>query len=259
MNKLQSVILGIANDITKLLVENDIPFFLDGGSALGAIRHKGFIPWDDDFDIIVLPEDFNKLVHICRSSINKDKYIFEEAFINRPQHISKIKLKGTRIEEIDAFQNEHPGIYIDIFSFDNASDYKLIRFKQYLFGRLLVAIMLFNKGYTPTSLKKKIALKIGKYLAYPPILNFIRSQTKTDKQTNYLSMVWARSRKKWTQYFCPRDLFISQRYVAFENQKFPVCNGIEKYLTICFGDYMQLPPPEKRKGLHVLSVDYGNL
>lgn len=258
MTHLQKVILMIANDIGKILQENNIPYFLDGGTALGAIRHNGFIPWDDDFDIIILPEDYDKFVDVCRNKLDKNKYKFEEAFVDWPLHISKIKLLNTSIKEVDAFQSDCQGIYIDIFCFDNSSNNKLIRYKQFIFGRLLVAAMLSSKGYTANTIKKKFAIYLCKILTFKPIFKIIRSQTKSDKRSDYLAMTWARSRKNWTRYFCKRSLFNSSVHKSFEDYQFPICKGYDEYLKICFGDYMKLPPVEKRVGLHVISVDFGN-
>ena len=247
----------IASDIDALFKENNIPYFLDGGSALGAVRHHGFIPWDDDFDIIILPEYYDQVIEMLRTQLDLNKYSFTEAIVDWPLHISKIKLKGTHINELDAFPCEDNGIYIDIFCFDNASNNKLIRYWQMICCRIWTTYLLSQKPYSTDSLIKRTAIRISKLLKWKPLRNFIRSQSMSKKQTDFLSMAWARKRHKWTQYFCRRSIFSSSEYVDFENISFPVCIGIDEYLTTCFGNYMKLPPINKRIGLHILSVDYG--
>lgn len=254
---LQQVILNIAKDIDILCKKNNITYFLDGGTALGAIRHKGFIPWDDDFDIIILPEDYNRFVEMCRTQLDTNKYIFEEALIDWPLHISKIKLLGTRIDEVDAYPSSNQGIYIDVFCFDNASDYAIIRYWQYICARIWVAYLLTQKPYTTHNIIKKIILKCAGILKITPIRNFIRNQSKSKEQGKYLSMAWCRKRSNWKRYFCPRDFFDHQVNAQFEDYQFPVANNVDGYLKTCFGNYMKLPPVEKRVGLHIKNVDFG--
>lgn len=254
---LQHIILDIAKDVDTLCKKNNIPYFLDGGTALGAIRHHGFIPWDDDFDIIILPEDYSRFVEMCRTQLDSQKYIFEEALIDWPLHISKIKLLGTRIDEVDAFPSLHPCIYIDVFCFDNASNYTLVRYWQYLCARIWVAYLLTQKPYTATGILKKLVLKCAHVLKYAPIRNFIRNQSRSKKAGKYLSMAWCRKRPSWKQCFCPREYFSRQVIVPFEDFQFPVANNIDGYLSTCFGNYMELPPIEKRVGLHIIDVDFG--
>jgi lipopolysaccharide cholinephosphotransferase len=247
----------IAKDLDALFKKNGIPYFLDGGSALGAVRHKGFIPWDDDFDIIILPEHYDKVIEMCRTQLDTNKYVFEEAIKEYPGNISKIKLMGTRIDELDSVPTCHPGIFVDIFCFDNASNHKIVRFWQLICARIWVSYLLTLKPYTANSLSKRIVLCLAKVLRFKPLRNFVRNQSKTNHKTEFLSMGWCRTRKHWEQYFCPREYFNEAKMLQFEDAEFPVANDIDGYLTTCFGDYMTLPPVEKRVSLHIKSIDFG--
>ncbi len=85
MTHLQEIILSIEKDIDTICKQHNITYYLDGGSALGAIRHGGFIPWDDDFDIIMPPEDYKNFLDICKGDeFDKDKYFLQEAFVDWP-------------------------------------------------------------------------------------------------------------------------------------------------------------------------------
>lgn len=257
MTHLQSVLLMIAQDVDRLCKENGITYFLDGGTALGAVRHGGFIPWDDDFDIIMLPEDYVKFVRICKLKLNKDKYVFKEAFVDYPMHMSKLILKNTFIDEVDAYPMEERGIYIDIFCFDYGSDNAFMRLWQLFFSRIWVAYELSQKPYTTSNFFKKVVLKFVWLLQFDRIRKLVNNQRRSNRKTNILSMGWARTRKKWSHYYCPKDYFAKSKNVKFEGVVFPVCNNIDGYLKICFGDYMKLPPKEKRVGLHIKDVDFG--
>ena len=78
---LQLVILSIAKDIDRLCRENGITYYLVGGSAIGAIRHQGFIPWDDDLDIIMDAKNYERFISTCRQKLDKEKYLFQEGGI----------------------------------------------------------------------------------------------------------------------------------------------------------------------------------
>lgn len=258
MTNLQRVLLMILKDIDILLKENNIPYYLDAGTALGAVRHKGFIPWDDDLDICIMPEYYKAFVKVCREKLDKEKYYFEEGETDWPLPFSKIKLNGTFIDEVDAYPSENRGIYIDIFCPDYAKKSKLGKFFQFALGRLYTACFLSRKPYTANSIPKKMIMSLARKISkhrnlYDWLRNYVRDESKSDE----LSMTWDRTRSHWSKYFYEKSLFDSQILMDFEEEKFPVCGGYDEYLTHLYGDYMQLPPVEKRIGLHVNKVDYG--
>lgn len=259
MTHLQSVLLMILSEVDELLTRNGIPYFLDGGTALGAVRHKGFIPWDDDLDIVIMPDDYQKFVEVCRSQLNNNKYTFEEAHIDWPLCFCKIKLNGTVIDEIDAFPSQNKGIYIDIFCLDYARKSKLGRFFQFLLGRVFTAGMLAQKPYTTDDKLKKLLILFTRQLyKVKPIKNWIYRQVRCQKKSDYLSAVWDRTRSNWKKYFCKREIFNSSIEMDFEGKKFPVCSGYDEYLTNLYGNYMILPPKDKRVGLHIKEIKFGS-
>lgn len=258
MNKLQSVLLMILEDIDQLMKKYEIQYFLDGGSALGAIRHKGFIPWDDDIDLIILPKDKEKFNYICHNFLDKDKYTFVQAHKDWPFLMSKIKLNGTHIEEKDAYPEENQGIFIDIFYFDYARESKIGKFWQFLCGRIFIGMLLTYKPYTTNSLIKKSVISLSRIFRFKPLKKWLYNQVRNQKPSDQYSAVWDRTRAHWKDYFIPRSYFNSTEYVDFEGKKFPVCKEYDKYLTKLYGDYMQLPTEEKRTALHTTFVDFGN-
>ena len=122
LRHLQLVILEIAKDIDKLCRDNNIKYIILGGSAIGAIRHKGFIPWDDDFDIIMDNKNYSRFCQVCREKLNKEKYYFQEGEVDWPCLFSKVKLRGTTFEEPSAYidKSGEQGIFVDIFKMENA-------------------------------------------------------------------------------------------------------------------------------------------
>ena len=117
IKKLQDKILEIAVYVDKLCEENDIEYFLMGGSALGAIRHKGFIPWDDDLDFFMTPDNYEKFVKVFNEKGDKDRYFLEPiGEFDEMITLGKVRCKNTTLveESLKKFDVSH-NIYLDIF------------------------------------------------------------------------------------------------------------------------------------------------
>lgn len=123
LRHLQLVILSIAKDIDAFCTANNIQYSLNGGSAIGAIRHQGFIPWDDDFDLQMTADNYRRFVELARKEFNNEKYYFEEGLKDWPLDFCKIKLKGTVFGEKEEYagKDNMRGIFVDIFRVDRAA------------------------------------------------------------------------------------------------------------------------------------------
>lgn len=255
---LQRVILLIAKDIDKLCRENNIEYYLVGGSAIGAIRHKGFIPWDDDLDIIMNASNYDKFVEICKTQLDTKKYYFQEGVKDWPLPFSKVKLRGTHIKEYEGIgDSETDGIYMDIFRMDNVSNNPLIARWQYLCGKAYLSYQLSVRTYNSAPLKKRILMALSFPLKSKFIRDWVLNQvTKyNNKETNFYGFFFGRTR--FHNSVVRKALFGTPKYVQFEDTMLPVAEHYHEYLTHMFGDYMQLPPIEQRKGLHLINVDFG--
>jgi lipopolysaccharide cholinephosphotransferase len=257
---LQNVILMIAKDIDVLCQKHGIEYYLLGGSALGAKRHQGFIPWDDDIDIVMTPDNYYRFLELCRTDLDSNKYYVQEGLVDWPEDFSKIKLKGTKIEEIGewATSDDKKGIFVDVFRLDNGATTTLGRIWQFFCGKLWLAHLMNVKGYKSVGFSRKAMTYMSKLLYLKPLENFFRHQyIKHNKKetTPYYADILGRTR--WHNAFIPRTVYGRPTYVKFEDTMLPVQQDVHRYLEISFGDYMQLPPVEKRVGLHTISVDFG--
>lgn len=259
LQHLQKVILLIVKDIDELCRNNGIEYYLFGGSAIGAIRHKGFIPWDDDLDIIMDHSNYEKFVKVCREQLDTEKYYFQESLVDWPMLFSKVRLKGTVLEEPGSYgiDNSKKGIFVDVFKLDNAPRSEFLRKWQYACGKYLLCYCLLQRGYKETTITKKILM----YSAYPLKLTFIRKYfirqlIKYNKQdTGYYASFGARFRYKNT--FYRKDLYSQPTYVDFEDTKLPVSQKYDELLTQIYGDYMTPPPVNEQFGWHMQRVDFG--
>ena len=259
LQHLQKVILYIAKDIDRLCRENGIEYYLLGGSCIGAIRHKGFIPWDDDMDIIMTRPNYDKFLKVVRTKLDPDKYFVQEGLKDWPLNFSKIRLKGTTLHEPeDEYASpEMHGIYLDVFCLDNVPDSNLIARVQYMLAKYDLCYQLSQRKYKSASLSKKLMIA----LSFPLRIRKIRSclmkwiNSFNQQDTKRIGFLYGRTR--FRNAIMPRSIYGCPKYVEFEDTSLPVPEHYHEYLTRMFGNYMQLPPVSDRQGLHLLSVDFG--
>lgn len=260
LKHLQSVILDIMKDIDKLCVKHGIEYYLLGGSAIGAIRHKGFIPWDDDLDIIMTDENYIRFIKVCKSELDERKYAMQEGLVDWPLNFSKIRLKGTELIEHEAYktsENISNGIYVDVFKLDNAPSGRLARRWQYLCAKFHLSYLMSERTYSSATWQKKALMSLSRALAFRPLRKFVTGQvTKYNgKNTGCLAFLYGRTR--FSTSFTEKAIYGKPLRVPFEDTFLPVPEHYHEYLTQMFGDYMKLPPAEQQKGLHLISVDFG--
>lgn len=259
LKHLQKVILEIVKDIDSLCVENNIEYYLIAGTAIGAVRHKGFIPWDDDFDIIMDYQNYSKFLRIAKEKLDSTKYYVEEGYVDSPNPFSKIRLLGTTFQESneDANSEKCNGIFIDIFNMENAPKGKIARLWQYVCCKLLLTICLRERGFVTNSPIKKLSLFLSTPLKNKTIKNYFRKQVEKYRgiETEYLGSFSGNLRYK--NIFFKRSDFSNPIRVPFEDLMLPLPSGYNNILTQIYGDYMTPPPKEKQICSHHLKVDFG--
>lgn len=256
---LQAVILSIAKDIDKICKENNIEYYLLGGSCIGAIRHQGFIPWDDDLDIIMTRANYNRFIEVCKTKLDKEKYYLQVGLKDWPLYFSKIRLKGTNIHEPedDYASPDMRGIFVDIFALDNVSDNKFLAFFQYILGKYYLCYQLGKRKYKNTSIKKKLMIILASPLRVPFLRRLVKNYMEkfNSRSTERLGFFYGRTRLK--NAIVKKSIYGKPTYVPFEDTVLPVPEYYHEYLTQLFGDYMKLPPENQRVGNHMLSIDFG--
>ncbi len=260
MNHLQTIILQIVKDIDALCQQEGIQYYLYGGSAIGAVRHKGFIPWDDDIDIIMSHDNYQRFMSVAREKLPAGKYFLQEGLIDWPMNYSKLRLRGTHICELEGYakNSDQDGIFVDIFKFDNTSSHKLMQIWQYICAKYYLCYQLSQRTYESASRGKKILMAAAIPLRLPFLRRFIIGQAErynNRPDTAYVASYY--EPKRFSTCIHLRTTFGTPQRVVFEDTRLPIPEHCHKYLTTVFGDYMKLPPEEEQNQKHIDAVDFG--
>ena len=247
IKEVQAVMLDILTVVDELCQKHGIKYILDGGSMLGAVRHGGFIPWDDDLDIAMLREDYEKLMEVCKTEL-PEEYLWQSAETepNYPLNFAKIRKKNTVYKERsykDLDMNQ--GVYIDVFPIDNTNPEKLPKQLKKL---AFLHIVKFTK--------LKIYKKKKRFLFYPFCLESKKSMDKRAKRlmtqenhtkTDLVYKICHAGKMKPTY---PRSIYEDVIRYPFCGKEFYIPADYENFLRGRFGDYMQLPPVDKQQPCH---------
>ena len=244
---LHNVLLMIAKDFDDFCKSNGITYYLMGGTALGAMRHGGFIPWDDDFDVFMDRKNYKKFLSLAPQKLNNDKYYFQaENTAEWPLFFSKLRLNDTEyVERFEDLGKMHCGIYIDIMCLYNTFSFKPLRYLQYLCAKTLSASALHIRGYNTKSTLKKVAIKFASLANFPlfkkPLFRFV--SCLDGHETEIVGHFFGRAPFRKTSFL--RASLGQPRRVKFNDIMLPVPSNVETYLTARFGDKYMDPPSQK--------------
>jgi lipopolysaccharide cholinephosphotransferase len=249
------VILKEFDRVCKMI---GVPYILFAGSMLGAVRHQGFIPWDDDIDVLMLRKDYERLLSEAHNFLNAEKFFLQKEFSEHwPLFFSKLRLNNTAcIEKYHPKDPKiHQGVYIDIFPCDNAAGTELGRRIQFFASKVVIAKALDRRGYVTGSKKKKAFIGVCRLLPMKP---FWRVVTRGRDDSRLVHSFFAAA-SKYSRNIYPREYIGQTVSAAFEDGEYPISKHYDSLLKILYGDYMQLPPPEQRViKQHAVLIDLNN-
>lgn len=255
LKDLQNALLEMLGEIDRICKKHNIKYVVFCGSALGAVRHKGFIPWDDDLDVSMLRSEYERFLEVAPSELKGEYYLQAEFSDHWPMNFSKLRKNNTAfLEKYHPKDDQtHQGIYIDIFPCDNAVDTDFGRKLQFYSSRVVVAKALFNRGYETESFGKKIFMSLCRLLPMKPFHSFAMQKKKSDSRYVHTFLACTSKPKKGVY---QRSWFTETVDMDFEGMKVPVSAHFDELLTTMYGDYMTLPSEENRKiKEHAILVD----
>ena len=262
LKKVQKYELSILKDFVKICDENNLTYFGIAGTGIGAVRHGGFIPWDDDIDVGILREDLYKLIEIIERDYSDKYYILNaENDKNFPLTTTYMCIKGSSFVPESLKQSGCPyGLFLDLFPFDKvAKDEKTFKKQMktpWLFSKLLILRHLPFPVVPFYGFTKKLAhiatatvhffMKLF-HISHDYLYSKIKTICcKNNDDPNPDAYAFFCGTRVYNNYFKTEDLFPLKK-LKFEDIEINFPNNLEKSLTYIYGDYMQLPPEEKRK------------
>ncbi len=264
LQKLQSLHLMMADEIKRICEMNNIKYFMIYGTLLGAIRHQGFIPWDDDFDFGMTRYDYERFIIICEKELDhsifylqtdrKDKYY--------PFTFAKLRLNGTAVkEEFSDNIDIHQGIYIDIFPIDVVPNNPIKKWLQLHIFYVTRNLLWIKSGYGTKKQKEGNIYKLAKLFSHLFSINMLKKI-----KLSYIAR-YANQKSFYViigdgAYGIKKELIeteIMSNIVdyQFEDRVYPGIADYDSYLTHFYDDYMKFPPKEKRNHHNRISVDFG--
>lgn len=246
----QDKILETMKFIDKLCRENGIVYYIMGGTALGAVRHGGFIPWDDDLDIFMTPDQYKKFKTVFEN-LNSKQFILQEWRTDKKYlEYAKIRMNGTTFieENFKDCKDMHHGIYVDIMILHKVPENKFIQKIVYYESKFVTLYGLSQRNWKPKSKSQEVVLKSLKFMpckfmariAYSHIYRY------DNRKDNYKYCYWITPAKFRNGLF-DKTFFEKPIDIPFEDTNLLGSERIKEYLEYRYGDYMKLPSEEQRK------------
>ncbi len=253
--------LELLKKIKNICESEGIKYFLLGGTALGAVRHKGFIPWDDDIDVGLMRADYEKFIITAPKYLDPGEEILHYS-IDRKYHDYSAKLVNTKVSFATKRDNDivRQNIWVDIFPIDGSPKNTLIRRIHYCwayFVRMLLALNHINSIHYKEN-RSAVRIIIIKFARVVPVgklidpnkvkryLDKILQRYSTDQSVIVANYIGAYHERE----FIPREYFGNGVEMLFENEYFTLPAKTDEYLTHIYGDYMKLPSKDKQVPTH---------
>ncbi len=263
-NEIKIICNKLLADFSEYCKKNNLRFFLGYGTALGAVRHSGFIPWDDDIDVVMPRPDYEKLIETYDNDVEKNVLLCHEKDKSYYYPFAKLCNKKTELVEEHFSNDSNMGVYIDIFPLDgNGSDIEAAKAHM---KECIKTQRKLNNAMAKHFFRSKsnIIKEFMRYIRYY-FLRLIGSDffynklDKLVKQYEYQNSKFI-SNNVWCTYSV-RELFFKEMFdedvlITFEKREYPIVKKYDEYLSSIYGNYMEMPPIDERISHHDMIAYY---
>lgn len=252
--RLKSIELSMLKEFIAICDKHKLRYFIVGGTLLGAIRHKGFIPWDDDIDVGMPRKDYNEFIKVAQNELSDGLFLQNgKTDTNFPLNFTKIRNSNTTfIESTMKNIDMNHGVYIDIFPLDG--------YKKSIFRKVMRKIyngkigMVYGDKPKQTIKRKIKNLLINifnkDYRTARDKLDLLYSKYDFDKRETVVNYCGSYGDRE----IVPRSIFEEDVKLSFEGLTVNAPKDYSKYLTLIYGNYMELPPIEERVVRHTTEI-----
>ena len=264
----QYIALGVLKHIHQVCESLDLTYTLAYGTLIGAIRHKGFIPWDDDIDIGMMRSDFDKFIEYCKTDLDKENFFLQTPSTEKGSadfELARIRLNNTKfVESHRKDLNIHHGIFVEVFPYDDLPDNKL-------------KCLYYSDSFR--LLKKAVGLRMGyhykaKNIVNRAIMHILSFFTRLcplnkmiEKMNNY-HLKYQNPNSEYVFLIAGGTSYMEERHlrktvtdlseIEFEGKMYPIPKDYDTFLREQYGDYMTPPPVEQQVNkCHIEEIDFG--
>lgn len=259
--KIWAIELDLIRKFDEVCRNNNLKYYMAYGTLLGAVRHKGFVPWDDDIDVMMFRNDYEKLITLSKEFTYP--YFLQTPYTDPNYYYSYAKIRNdntTFVSQTFSFQHFHSGVFLDIFILDNWKKEEGMELYD-----SIRQLNLENSTYmrmTNPNLDEANKERVKKWKKEDPLKVYEKTQMlgrsfencNTDYCADAVQTMYSYGRNVF-----PKSLFASEAYLPFENLCLPAPIGYESCLEIIYGNYMEFPPKDKRGTWHpntIIDVDH---
>lgn len=263
IKNIQYCLLIIAKEIKRICEKNNIHYFMIAGTLLGAIRHKGFIPWDDDMDFGMFRADYNKFIDACKKDLNNELFFLQNVYTDSGfgKYYTRLLLNNTSInyEYIKDVQC-NKAIFVDIFPYDSVPESKVLRKKQSVITSFSMRLIKkkMKYGIECYTLGGKLELLFEKFFSRNRLIKiYEKEMQRYNKNQNTTCVCCSNAGEGYQKETLKRQWVKDTVMMQFEDTEFPGSVLYDEYMKYFYGDYMTLPPENKRMTHEFEEIDFG--